>query len=196
MDIELMLDELHEAVSRYQASNKDRIQAALDAGAALVALKKSLSHGDFTAQAERLAGVTILTAQRWMRLAKAELRQETVIEFGGIRETLSNITEAKKWQRGVDDIKRLNAEIADNRAKLAELEAQEKKAYAAAVEKYGEEDVRERLRRFEEYRSQINQLRDDRDHWITKYNEEQRAYKATLKRLNQLRDREEETATA
>ena len=77
--------EVAEALGRYRKADGERTEAALDGGAALIRLKHATPHGGFGAVLERLP-IAERTAQRWMRLAGANLKTATVAVLGGLRQ--------------------------------------------------------------------------------------------------------------
>ena len=72
------------ALARYRKADAERIAAALDAGRLLEEAKTTASHGEWLPYLEHL-GVHQRNASRWMRLASAELKRDTVSYFGGLR---------------------------------------------------------------------------------------------------------------
>ena len=87
MDLEtLMLDTL-DAVSRFRVGQREAIDAALDAGLLLAQAKGMLPHGGWGEWLDRV-GLAARTASRWMKLAALDLTPEEVIANGGIDATL------------------------------------------------------------------------------------------------------------
>ena len=82
-NIEDLLLETMEAVSRYRVSQREATAAALDAGELLVEAKGRLPHGEWISWLSRV-GLPRRTATTWMKLAKSGLTPEEVNERGGI----------------------------------------------------------------------------------------------------------------
>ena len=84
---ELLLDTL-DAVSRFRVGQREAVAAALDAGRLLALAKSRIPHGGFGEWLERV-GVKPRTAQAWIRLAAMEVTVDDVIDRGGITATLA-----------------------------------------------------------------------------------------------------------
>ena len=156
MTIEDLLGQATEGFTRYQQANADRIQAALDTGAALIALRESLPHGEFLPAVQRI-GIAKRTAQAWMRLSKSELKSETVAHLGGIRAAIEHLRQSAKTSDEVRAME-LEEENADLQRKFGETLAtatpDQLEAYVALVRKQGE---------VKESRSPINELITEND---------------------------------
>ena len=87
-DLETVLGQLHDAVARHKRGRKDAIQAAIDGGLALAALRDRAQHGDW-GRWVRQAGLTERTAHNWRRLAGLGMTAEQVVAEGGLRKTLA-----------------------------------------------------------------------------------------------------------
>ena len=98
-DLETALGQLHDAVSRHSRGRLETIQAALDGGSALAALRQRAQHGDWGRWIAD-AGLTERTAHNWRRLAGLGLSAEQVAAQGGIRAVL----EANRATRPEDDV--------------------------------------------------------------------------------------------
>ena len=90
MDVEELTGKIADEWERYQRADAERIEAALNAGAALIELRERLPHGDFLPAIRRL-GIADRTAQNWMRLSRAGMKYETVAHLGGIRAALEHL---------------------------------------------------------------------------------------------------------
>ena len=77
-------DRAHTSFARYVMAGVERIQAALDCGEALTALKASAKHGTWGTVLSRV-GVPRSTAARWMRLHDSGWTCATVAHLGGLR---------------------------------------------------------------------------------------------------------------
>ena len=101
------IEELHGVVSdglaRYRKSNKERIEAAIETGAALVDLKALLPFGEFEGAVKGL-GMKVRTARAWMSLANAGFTSATVAEVGGLRAALESLRNPKLAPERVGDI--------------------------------------------------------------------------------------------
>ena len=95
-DLETALGQLHDAVARHKRGREDAIQAAIDGGLALAALRDRAQHGDWGRWVRR-AGLTERTAHNWRRLAAMGMTAEQVVERGGMRAVLTDhLAEAEK----------------------------------------------------------------------------------------------------
>ena len=83
---DLMFDTL-DAVSRFRVGQRDAVAGALDAGHLLAQAKEIIPHGGWAEWLERV-GVKPRTASAWMKLAAMDVTVEEVIENGGINATL------------------------------------------------------------------------------------------------------------
>lgn len=83
-DLESLMLDTMDAVSRYRVGQRDSIAAALDAGQLLNAAKDLVRHGEWAGYLKRV-GLVERTAQTWMRVAKQGLTVEEIIEAGGIQ---------------------------------------------------------------------------------------------------------------
>lgn len=83
---DLMFDTL-DAVSRFRVGQRDAVAGALDAGHLLAQAKEIIPHGGWADWMERV-GVKPRTASAWMKLAAMDVTVEEVIENGGINATL------------------------------------------------------------------------------------------------------------
>ena len=86
-DLETALGQLHDAVSRHSRGRLETIQAALDGGMALRALRERSQHGDWGRWLHR-ADLTERTAHNWRRLASLGMTAEQIVAKGGMREVL------------------------------------------------------------------------------------------------------------
>lgn len=87
-DLEELLPDIQQCVSRYQAGRLEAITAALEGGQLLTLARRQLLHGDWLPYLEKV-GLNRMTANRWMRLADLGLTAEEVLERGGIRAVLA-----------------------------------------------------------------------------------------------------------
>ena len=67
-DLEELLPDIQQCVSRYQAGRLEAISAALEGGALLAMAREQLLRGDWILYLDK-AGVNRMTANRWMRLS-------------------------------------------------------------------------------------------------------------------------------
>ena len=95
MDREELMGTVADGWAKYQQANADRITAALDTGAALIALREVLGHGEFLPMLKQI-GIGETTARNWMRLARAGFKTATVADLGGIRAALEHLREHAK----------------------------------------------------------------------------------------------------
>ena len=118
MDVEELTGKIADEWERYQRADAERIEAALNAGAALIELRGRLPHGDFLPAIRRL-GIADRTAQNWMRLSRAGMKYETVAHLGGIRAALEHVRQGAKT---ADEARRndLESENAGLRRQLAD----------------------------------------------------------------------------
>ena len=79
---------LVDVVERYRLHNSKRLAAGLTAGHLLRQARAQVQHGDWENLLTRV-GWTPRTAQRWMRLAEANLLASTITHFGGLNATLT-----------------------------------------------------------------------------------------------------------
>ncbi len=84
---ELLLDTL-DAVSRVRVGQREAVAAALDAGRLLSLAKGRIPHGGWSDWLNRV-GVKPRTASGWMRLAAMGVDVDDVIDRGGINATLA-----------------------------------------------------------------------------------------------------------
>ncbi len=84
---ELLLDTL-DAVSRFRVGQREALVAALDAGRLLSLAKGRIQHGGWGDWLERV-GLNPRTATRWMRLAGMGVTVDDIIDRGGINATLA-----------------------------------------------------------------------------------------------------------
>ena len=156
LDTEEVMGEVVDGWQRYQRANADRIAAALDTGAALIDLRERLGHGEFLPAIRRL-GIPERTAQNWMRLARAGLKNETVADLGGIRAALEHL---RKTAKTGDEIRAIELD-ADNAGlrrqlgcKLLDTTPDTLARYATLVRVQGE---------LREQRHEINRLVTEND---------------------------------
>ena len=83
MDIEDLLFQTLDAVSRFRVGQREAIGGALEAGALLTEAKGRLRHGEWADWLGRV-GLAPRTARTWMKLTSMGLTAEEVIERGGI----------------------------------------------------------------------------------------------------------------
>ena len=122
----LMLDTL-DAVSRFRIGQREAVSAALDAGVLLTRAKALLPHGGWGEWLDRV-GLRPRTASTWMRLAKLGLSAEEVIARGGINATLSG----KPKSASVADLPS-RSELENELAAAEETIARAKGEYYAAL---------------------------------------------------------------
>ena len=79
-----------EAVGRFVISRRASIQAAIDGGRALIALRATVQFGDWSRLIVE-SGQSVRSARRWVRLAQLGLSSQQVLDRGGIRA----VTDAK-----------------------------------------------------------------------------------------------------
>lgn len=198
-NLESLVGDLTDAVQRYTRHNSERIQAALDAGYALLRIKESNQHGAFLPTLESL-DLHEKTAERWMLLAKAGLKSDTVSNFNTLTEAykharqviaahkaaLAEQKENDKCNLLQDQIDGLKVEHETCKAVQADLTAQCDYLRAALVEEHGEAYVIDRERQFEAFRSEIQGQRASIDEWIGKHKDLQGNHKGALKRIREL----------
>ena len=110
------------AIRRYREADRDRVRAALEAGALLVAAKDAAEHGQWLPYLKHL-GVPARTAQDWMAISAwaAELSADlhrpgldvqirAVAYLGGIRATLERIREHGALAAKIGAVKTMNRE--------------------------------------------------------------------------------------
>ncbi len=126
-DLEDLLMDTMDAVSRFRVGQREAVAAALDAGNLLVQAKEIIPHGGWSEWLGRV-GVKPRTASAWMRLSAMDVTVEEVIENGGINATLrgkpksatvADLTGGSDLERELAEVE---ARIADSkRAYYAEL---------------------------------------------------------------------------
>ena len=115
---DLMFDTL-DAVSRFRVGQRDAVAGALDAGHLLAQAKEIIPHGGWAEWLERV-GVKPRTASAWMKLAAMDVTVEEVIENGGINATLRGKPKSATVAdlRGRSDLER---ELAEVEARIADF---------------------------------------------------------------------------
>lgn len=87
-DLEELLPDIQQCVTRYQAGRLESITAAVEGGQLLNLARRQLLHGDWLPYLEKV-GLNRMTANRWMRLADLGLTPEEILERGGLRAVLA-----------------------------------------------------------------------------------------------------------
>ena len=88
----------HTSYTRYVIAGVERVQAALDCGAALATMKETAKHGTWGDTLKRI-GVPRTTAARFMRLHDSGWKCATVAQMGGLRsaDELLSIWKKEGW---------------------------------------------------------------------------------------------------
>ena len=91
-------DRAHTAFTRFVLAGVERLQAALDCGAALATLRSAAKHGTWEDTLKRL-GIPKTTASRWIRLHATGWTCATVAQMGGLRsaDELLSIWKKEGW---------------------------------------------------------------------------------------------------
>ena len=89
-NLEDLLFDTMDAVSRFRGGQREAVAAALDAGGLLAQAKALIPHGGWADWLQRV-GVKPRTASAWMKLAAMDVTVEEVIERGGINATLRRL---------------------------------------------------------------------------------------------------------
>ena len=126
MDIEDLLFQTLDAVSRFRVGQREAIEGALEAGVLLTEAKGRLKHGEWADWLGRV-GLAPRTARTWMKLVSLDLTAEEVIERGGINAASQG--RGKTASEAVMPNTDLDRELADAEAAIADTKA----AYYAAL---------------------------------------------------------------
>lgn len=87
-DLEDLLPDIQQCVTRYQAGRLESIAAAVEGGQLLNMARRQLLHGDWMPYLEKV-GLNRMTASRWMRLADLGLTPEEILKRGGMQAVLA-----------------------------------------------------------------------------------------------------------
>ena len=117
-DLEDLLLETMDAVSRFRVGQREAVEAALDAGQLLSEAKGRLQHGGWGDWLDRVV-LRPRTASTWMRLAALELTVDQVIERGGINAASRGRTKSASEA----DLTDLDKDLADAEREIGEAKA-------------------------------------------------------------------------
>ena len=145
-DVETNLDALVDALEKDRKGKGLRKQAALEGGAALLALKDRVKHGDFLPMVEA-KGITQRKANRWMAKAQAKTASGQRISEGTAEDRMGramSLAGYEKMKTGYDALLSMVGTMEDSDERRRAVAAMDE---ARACMAEWEADERERLER-------------------------------------------------
>ena len=97
-DLEELLFDAQDCVTRWKAGRVEATAAAIDGGNILTMARGLTGHGDWLEWLAKV-GLPPMTASRWMRLAALGLAAEEVVERGGVRAVLKETSHRTRTDR-------------------------------------------------------------------------------------------------